>query len=339
MENFKKIRKIINKYIVPLFSIILMTSILYVSINRIQKPILIDEEQAAETIKGASLSFSPTTLSTIPGDKFDVQLIINTNTETISAVDLFLIYDKNVLRANSVKIGNFLPKLLSPVNVNNQIINIILGCEPNFPKTGTGVLATINFTAISVGSATISFTGNSQIAALSQNTNSLISSSTSVVTVNIPPTPIPSTFTPSPKLTNTPIPTPSNPQKSKISIYALGTKGGNQYPTMILLINNEIKTIYYNVVNTIRTFTYESPIKINPNQVKVGFINDYYNPQMNEDRNLRVDKIIIDDITYQSEDFYSVGSHNKYSGCKPGYKNSDWLHCKGYFDFSMPKPD
>jgi hypothetical protein len=339
MENFKKIRKIINKYIVPSFSVILMTSILYVSINRIQKPIIIDKEQAAETIKGSSLSFSPTTLSTIPGDAFDVQLIINTNTETISAVDLFLIYDKNVLRANSVKIGNFLPKLLSPVNVNNQIINIILGCEPNFPKAGTGVLATINFTAISVGNTSISYTSNSQITALSQDTNSLTSSSTSVVTVSLPPTPIPPTFTPTQLPTNTPTPTLSYPEKSKISIYALGTQAGSQYPTMTLLINNETKTIFYNVVNTIRTFTYESPIKINPSQVKIAFINDYYNTRMKEDRNLRVDKIIIDNITYQSEDFYSTGTHNKYSGCKSGYKNSDWLHCNGYFDFSMPKPN
>ena len=346
MERLKKIGTFINKYIIPSASVILMVGVLYVSINRIQKPIIINKEQAAETIQGSTIGFSPTTISTIPGSSFDIQLIIDTKTETISAVDLFLTYDINILRANSISIGSFFPKVLNPGDVKDQAINIVLGCDPNMPKNGTGILATVNFTALSVGSAILTYTNDSQVASLGKNINSLVTSLTSIVNVYLPSTstPIPPTITSLPPLsTITPIPTNTpttiNPttssNNSKIIIYAYGTRAKNQYPTMALLINDETKAIFYQVIDKIREFSFNSPTKIDISQIKVAFTNDYADSR--EDRNLRVDKIVVDGTTYQSENYYSIGTYGRYTLCKPGYKNSDWLHCKGHFDFSKQK--
>ena len=72
-----------------------------------------------------------------------------------------------------------------------------------------------------------------------------------------------------------------------------------------------------------------------PRSIRILFNNDLFAPPI--DRNLRVDAVIIDSIRYETEDesVFSVGSHRAADGCAGGYKQSEWLHCNGYFLFDL----
>jgi endoglucanase len=74
-------------------------------------------------------------------------------------------------------------------------------------------------------------------------------------------------------------------------------------------------------------------------KISVQFVNDA--AENGEDRNLRVDKIVVDGVTFQTEsgDTYSIGSWNASTGCNGGYKYTEWLHCNGEFDYNYkPAP-
>jgi hypothetical protein len=152
----------------------------------------------------------------------------------------------------------------------------------------------------------------------------------------ITPTPKP-TSTPTPVPTNTPIPTSST--GSTITVYAAGTQANQVYPTMRLLINNTVvqtwKGIKGDAANGVyQAFSYQTSGTILPKQIKVQFTNDLYVGSGN-DRNLRVDKITINGVDYQTEasTVKSTGSWDPTNGCSIGNKQSEWLQCNGYFQY------
>ncbi len=81
-------------------------------------------------------------------------------------------------------------------------------------------------------------------------------------------------------------------------------------------------------------FTYRHTGKLSSSQVRVRFLNDLWAPPV--DRNLRVDRIVIDGVTYQTEDpgVRSKGSWNPTNSCNTGEKQSETLHCNGWFQYN-----
>ena len=122
---------------------------------------------------------------------------------------------------------------------------------------------------------------------------------------------------------------------SVVTIYAAGTPSSSVYPTMRLQILNSsnnwsnVKT-WTNVNGNANTpsynsYIYTSAVKLLPSQIRVRFTNDKSSSTAG-DRNLRIDKINIDGVDYQSE------SPTVYiSSCTTGYKQTEWLNCNGYF--------
>jgi hypothetical protein len=80
-----------------------------------------------------------------------------------------------------------------------------------------------------------------------------------------------------------------------------------------------------------RSFSYQHDQQIN----SVSDIQVVYLGGAALSSDLRVDKIIVDGVTYETEapDTYSTGTWDKNTGVEPGYKESEWLHSKGYFHF------
>ncbi len=167
-------------------------------------------------------------------------------------------------------------------------------------------------------------------------------------------TPLP-TVTPTPTILPTPTPTPTiaptaTPQPtvtpaptvgSVIKVYAGGTIYKNTYPTMRLQILNTSTNAWDTVqtwtnVNgdantpTYKEYSFSSPKKVISNQIRVRFTNDANNwfGKRTEDRNLRVDRINVDGVDYQSE-AASVYT----TSCSSGYKKTEWLNCNGYFQY------
>jgi len=85
-----------------------------------------------------------------------------------------------------------------------------------------------------------------------------------------------------------------------------------------------------------RTFSYQhdQPVSINDIQLALTQVGS-------NDSDLRIDKIILDGVTYQTEapSTYSTGTWTRKTGIKPGYYQSEWLHSRGYFHFMHNSSD
>lgn len=130
----------------------------------------------------------------------------------------------------------------------------------------------------------------------------------------------------------------SYPKTSSITIYAAGTSVNGVYPTIELYIgNNKVKTFTnikgdpYSKATIELSYSHSSAINIS--DVVIKYTNDY--STATEDRNLLVDKVVIDEKIYQTESAttFSTGTWAPGTNCNPGYKSSEWLHCGGLLDF------
>jgi hypothetical protein len=96
------------------------------------------------------------------------------------------------------------------------------------------------------------------------------------------------------------------------------------------LLIDDVVVATYTVTGTLTNYAYFPDSKIDdPSRIKVRFIND------RGPRNLRVDYITINGTIHQTEasTTYSTGTWSADTGCGDGYKQSEWLHCNGYFHY------
>lgn len=77
------------------------------------------------------------------------------------------------------------------------------------------------------------------------------------------------------------------------------------------------------------TYTVIFSGNIPANRIRVYFDNDA------RSRDLDVDWIRINNVTYQSEDAYSTGTWSYRVGCSDGFKGQQRLHCNGYFHYNV----
>ncbi len=151
--------------------------------------------QSVLSIMPASQSAAPTTVKT-----YDV--VLDSNINTINAVQLELAYDPKVLANVSVKAGPFFPRpleLIKDVDSVNGRISYALGIQPQDKGVqGTGTVAIVSFNIIpaaTASSTTISFlpktvvTGAGVIQSVLKNAQS----------INIPVASLQGTTTPSPR--------------------------------------------------------------------------------------------------------------------------------------------
>ena len=87
-----------------------------------------------------------------------------------------------------------------------------------------------------------------------------------------------------------------------------------------------------------RTFRFAADTAVAADDLTVTFTNDEYRPDEGFDRNLRVESIDIDDVTYVTDDpsVYSTGTWTPADGIAPGYGRGDWLHAGGFFRYAGP---
>lgn len=191
-------------------SLLIMFVFSFIVYKATQQPVTIKKEHAAEitSVSRPVLSMSPMSVSTMPNESFNIDLMLDTKSGTVSSVDLIVNYNPTFLRANSITVGDFLPVVLKTGSINNGMITITLGCQPTEPKQGVGKLATINFTALKEGADKVVYNSQSLIAAINQTGNYQDPSTGSVITVTTPPVP---TSTPATNVINIPTSTPSIP--------------------------------------------------------------------------------------------------------------------------------
>ena len=124
---------------------------------------------------------------------------------------------------------------------------------------------------------------------------------------------------------------------STVQIFASGTQGGEQFELQIN--ENTVQTFEIGLPNTIlndQVFTFETAQTITADDVRIEFINDFFDPATGADSNLIVDAIAIDGQRFETEadSVFSTGTFLDADGIQPGFRNSETLHTNGFFQYA-----
>ena len=88
-------------------------------------------------------------------------------------------------------------------------------------------------------------------------------------------------------------------------------------------------------------FTFVTSGTVSPNDVRVSFLNDSFDPVTQTGRDLAIDRIEIDGVIFETEDpsVFSTGSYSD-AGLVPGFLETEILQTNGYFQYGEPvEPD
>ncbi|MEO1615247.1 MAG: DUF4347 domain-containing protein, partial [Planctomycetota bacterium] len=80
---------------------------------------------------------------------------------------------------------------------------------------------------------------------------------------------------------------------------------------------------------------------VSVDDIRINFENDLWDPSTGFDRNLRVDRIVVDGVTYQTENpaVFSNASWSASDGIVPGFRQSEYLNASGFFQYSSSGGD
>ncbi|QDS96310.1 Soluble aldose sugar dehydrogenase YliI precursor [Roseimaritima multifibrata] len=124
--------------------------------------------------------------------------------------------------------------------------------------------------------------------------------------------------------------------RSTIRIFAAGTTNSEQ---MSLQINGVSWQSWDNIGGDATTgdfvaYTYQAEGVVSADNVRVAFTNDLLDGDF--DRNLRVDRIEIDGVVFQTEapNVFSTGTWLPEDGLVEGYRENEFLHTDGYFQYA-----
>ncbi|MEL6106236.1 MAG: DUF4347 domain-containing protein, partial [Planctomycetota bacterium] len=122
------------------------------------------------------------------------------------------------------------------------------------------------------------------------------------------------------------------PLESIIEIRARGDEGGEQFRLLI----EEVAVQTFTTSTEDQTFAYTAPMLVTPDQIRIEFFGDQYDPDLGIDRNLNVDWIRVDGVTTETEDpsTFSTGTWLASDGISPGFRLSETLHTDGYFQYA-----
>lgn len=124
-----------------------------------------------------------------------------------------------------------------------------------------------------------------------------------------------------------------------IDILAAGTTGTE---VIQLIVGNEVQQTFDDLGNgayrnQFRRLTYQTEDAISPGDVRIAFVNDTYTPV---NRDVQIDAIVIDGQRFETEhpSVYSTGTWKPEDKVTPGFRESEFLHVNGYFQFANPEP-
>lgn len=125
-----------------------------------------------------------------------------------------------------------------------------------------------------------------------------------------------------------------NNNGSRILMRVRGNEGTEQFN---LVIDGTVaRTFTATSTNSFQTIAYTASGTVTPDDVRIEFINDVWEPTLGIDANLIVDFISIDGKAYQTESpaVFSTGTWKPSDGVTAGYRESETLHVNGYFQFT-----
>lgn len=132
----------------------------------------------------ATLALQPDIINVAPNQTFNVDIMLDTGSNGVTAAEIVLTYDGTRLHAEEVgvTVGNFLPVVLEEPTIPDVqtlvyppppiTLSFAVGSKAEASVSGYGKVATIKFTAsASEGSTTLSLADGSQVAAVYKQVN------------------------------------------------------------------------------------------------------------------------------------------------------------------------
>lgn len=168
-------------------------------------------------ITGTTLALIPKNKTVKIGETVSLGVTMNTNTDSVAAVQLHLSYDPTAIQILSFTNGTVLPKILTRESHANGTMSVALGSQLSSPFKGAGVIGTWTVKILAAKNSSVQFTSSTQVAAVGKTTNALASSTGSTITgIAAKKTPTPTTkktptptLPPIPKKISTATPTPT----------------------------------------------------------------------------------------------------------------------------------
>jgi hypothetical protein len=180
------------------------------------------QEKAAPA---TTVSITPSSKTISVGDTTDFTVQMNTQTNTVSSVDLEITFNPQVISIESVTPGSFLPVVLSTPRIDSTTGTIkgSFGVNASAPQQGTGIVATIKVKAKATGTSALSFGSGTRAAALSESTDVISVKTPASVSVTAAST----NATPAPTSTPLPTSTPKAATSSATVSFGSGTATGS----------------------------------------------------------------------------------------------------------------
>ncbi|MEW5805306.1 MAG: cohesin domain-containing protein [Patescibacteria group bacterium] len=155
----------------------------------------------------SSLYFEPKTIQSSVNKNFSLKLKINPGTNRVSAIELYLEFDANRLRLNSITPSSAFGIVLQPANIDNNQgkASVVLGAPPTAPVSSISDLVNLSFTTKTAGQTNISIPQQTEVVAINETGNVIVSyGQPALITISgssLPVTPTPAvSFTPWPSL-------------------------------------------------------------------------------------------------------------------------------------------
>lgn len=141
-----------------------------------------------KTINDVTLSMVPNAMSALRGQKNTISIAIETNSNTVSAVDLTVSFDPKILRIDDVAPGDFFVDptvLIERIDNTSGTLTYAIGSLK--PKKGTGKVVTLTLAGRRAGTTHITITENTKVAATGAgSTNVLATRKGAVLTISAP---------------------------------------------------------------------------------------------------------------------------------------------------------
>lgn len=107
-------------------------------------------------VDAAFLRFSPTNISAVSGNTFQVGVLVDSGSDEILSTDAYIIFDSKVIQAQSVSDGTYFPYVVHNITPGKVSIRGLV-TDAATSRTGSGTLATLTFKVLAPGSAGLSF--------------------------------------------------------------------------------------------------------------------------------------------------------------------------------------
>ena len=125
---------------------------------------------------------------------------------------------------------------------------------------------------------------------------------------------------------------------SSVQVFAAGTTGTE---SLDLRINDVVVSTFENVGGDasnrqFQQLTFDTPQNITAGEVRLEFTNDLFRPEDGFDRNIVIDRIVVDGVTFETESpsTFSTGVFRDGGVTDPGFLQTETLNINGSFFYS-----